>query len=473
MFAKRLVVAIAIYTYLIPTLAFSQSRAEQTQALAQRAADLATENKRALGEISKFMQVILASNEEKRRTGQYVDGTGKVQDQLAKSDADEISVKAEAAENNLNDQKLDRALTPELRKRLAECTGTLKKEFGELMEKDPKPSLSEIQAAVASCDSAEVQKILDDLEEQRRQTLDAWGECRDTLISSGNFDPKSISIDPSQLARGKATDDVKKQIEDLKKQTEGLSDQALACRDRMSDLFEDLQNQEDSAAAMASMMNFAATACMSSGGNPYVCGALFLVAILASLFSSGSGDGDGDGESDGTGQKGDGNNMAGSGPRTNSGDSPAVSSTASDTTGSDATAIPSDCEGANCSVICKPVASSDVMECSANGTSFRIDPSKIALNNTTVVEDIQSLSLDKKKALSLLRSKAQRSTAVKLEFCAPNSRNDIPSGLIVSDGTMFYPMTLVEINDSLSLNPVPTGSPLASTDIENRCRGLP
>lgn len=51
--------------------------------------------------------------------------------------------------------------------------------------------------------------------------------------------------------------------------------------------------------SMAIMMNMAASMCAASGGNPYVCGTLFVLAMLSSLFQKGGGDGDGKGDGKG------------------------------------------------------------------------------------------------------------------------------------------------------------------------------
>ena len=67
-----------------------------------------------------------------------------------------------------------------------------------------------------------------------------------------------------------------------------------------SDILDEGQALLDGEAAFSDALAFAAQICASSGGNPYVCGALFALAILMDMFGSGDGDGtgqDGDGQS--------------------------------------------------------------------------------------------------------------------------------------------------------------------------------
>lgn len=76
----------------------------------------------------------------------------------------------------------------------------------------------------------------------------------------------------------------------------GLPKEITECIDsarRAGEQFDSAMN------SMALMMNMAASMCAASGGNPYVCGTLFVLAMLSSLFQKGGGDGDGKGDGKG------------------------------------------------------------------------------------------------------------------------------------------------------------------------------
>lgn len=155
---------------------------------------------------------------------------------------------------------------------------------------------------LAQCDSAKVKGLIDDLNRNRQAAIEAYQACRAALIRGRSVFAENLPEDPTNMPEA----DIKTVQETLGR-LQGLTEQTAACKDELTGLIDDVRNMDNSAAAMGAVMNMAATMCMASGANPYVCGAMFVVAILSQLFGSGDGDGDGDG-TPGSGQ-GDPNGM--------------------------------------------------------------------------------------------------------------------------------------------------------------------
>lgn len=468
MLAKRLLSTTIILQLSLTNVSYAQSpleiirdNAEATKSAVEEARQIGTQNRDEIERLRSLIEALLSQNEAARRADQYKpENRGP---DAAKADAVEMGEKADAAADNLtNPDKqadLDRALGEDLRKRMAECATGMKSRWESLLQKEGGAQISEIEAAIQECSPDDVRTMLEELKEQQRRALDAWGQCRDVLVSTGKVDTSSIPLNPSGLARGETTEDFKKRLEQIKQDVEGLEESARNCGSNLTDLFEQIQNQEDSAAAMATMMNFAASACMGSGGNPWVCGSLFAIALLMSLFSDGGGDGDGDGESDGTGQKGNGQNVGGTGPQTTppgnvpDGTCDPTTEECGDEVVTTQDVIPGDCDpnDANCAE-CRQDGTT-AMICSLSGKEARFDVTALA-DSDGVATTEATLSSEQSEALAILKSVIARTSDAKLTVCGPitTARGDLASGgLVLENDNQFFLFPTVQDGEKLLL----------------------
>lgn len=475
MFAKKFLGTICIFAMLMADISHAQSpvevlrqNSEAAKSAFEEARRVGNQNREEIERLRTLIETLLSQNEAENRANQYrPENRGP---EAAKADATEIGERAtDATENLTNPDKqtvLDKALGENLRKRMAGCATGMKARWDGLLQHEGGAQISEIEAAIQECSPDEVREILTALKAQQRRALDAWGQCRDVLISAGEFDPSAIPVNPGGLARGEDRDDLKKQLEQIKQDVVGLEESARNCGSNLNDLFDQIQNQEDSAAAMAMMMNFAASACMGSGGNPYVCGSLFAMAFLMSLFSDGGGDGDGDGESDGTGQKGDGQSVGGTGPRKNPpGDDPdgecnPAIERCSDSVIGDTDVILGGCDPKTekCSSCRKD--GDTVMICPVDGADARFDVSLLADKAGNATTEAQ-MSNAQKEALGILKSVIAGTSQNSITVCgASEARGLASSGIVIETDTHFLLFPTVSIGDNLALRVEEERSPV-------------
>lgn len=266
--------------------------------------------------IASLLATQVALTEGDRRAQRYTAGAEGTEG--AREAAGELTPRVEGAVDFISDPSnqaaLDRAIGPDLRERLQVCLSGASEEWQRLIDAGDTNSMGDINAAIEACSPESIRSILGELEVQQDRALEAWRSCHAALADVEGLSLRGIPTDPTALLRGDISDDVTERLAALREQAEGAGSTARECAGQLEDLFVDIQNQENAAAAAATFANFAATACMGSGGNPWVCGGLFAIAILMALFGGGSGDGDGDGKSDGTGQMADGSNVGDTGP---------------------------------------------------------------------------------------------------------------------------------------------------------------
>jgi hypothetical protein len=72
-----------------------------------------------------------------------------------------------------------------------------------------------------------------------------------------------------------------------------------ACQESLEDAHKQLKELKDAKAILSNAMMMAANICFASGGNPYVCGGMFALAILMEIFDGSGGGGNGDGPGEG------------------------------------------------------------------------------------------------------------------------------------------------------------------------------
>ncbi|KXF82976.1 hypothetical protein [Enterovibrio coralii] len=209
----------------------------------------------------------------------------------------------------------ENAVPLELKDKMLKCTKSVKVELSPAVDAIKSGQLPDVSQTALTCDQAEFKAILNELEQRKQHTLKAWEECRETLLRADAITNSDIPLTPSGIARddSEGNKQLTKNLKVIAEQTNSLGSELKECGSQLGELYDQMRNQEDGAAAIAMAMNMVATVCSASGGNPYVCGGAFFIAILSSLFSDGGGDGDGDGNSDGTGERGDGSNVPGTG----------------------------------------------------------------------------------------------------------------------------------------------------------------
>ncbi|MEM1050010.1 MAG: hypothetical protein AAGL24_27890 [Pseudomonadota bacterium] len=286
------------------------------------------------------------------------------------------------------------------------------------------------------CSPKDVRELLAELDQIKQQTQEAWAQCRDAVLSTGKVSSSSLPSDIFGVARGesKKNENLTENLKELKDQLSDAGDDVNDCADQLSNLYDKALNQENAAAAMAMMMNFAATACAASGGNPYVCGAVFLVAILASLFSDGGGDGDGDGKSDGDGVEGDGtSDVAGVSGGKGGGPGPTPLSPAADPPLEDQPIITGLLNG--------------TWSCGFSGVEWsctnRSDPQKrFKISADRLVQaEINTDGL--RKSNEVLRSILGAGRGSDIAFCTSDANPSTPIGLIAYEGDRYFPMNIV------------------------------
>lgn len=401
---------------------------------------------RELRDTKALLKAILAVVEKDQRVAKYSGESGKAQ---AKGQAEELEPRAEdAVENVLGNDRLDKTIGKDLRERLLSCAQAIKSNGDAMLEAAAAGGAGAAAALLGDCPPDEAQRLLGELEKQRQQSLETWNQCRDTLLRTGDVLPTAIPRDPIGIARDGGSENLRKQIEKAQNDIQGLGKDIEDCGQALGDAFDQIQDQEDAAAAMAMMMNFAATACMSSGGNPYVCGAMFLIAILSSLFSDGGGDGDGDGESDGTGEAGDGTVAAGSGPK--KGPPAPTQANPDDGDWGDVANGDFTCEVEGSELLCTEKSTQ---------TAVSIDHSRIQGGES-------NLSDDQKTILEAYRTAFSSKNVSAVEFCK-NPGAGVPLiGVILIESGNYFPLKLViDVDNPLDFSLLQLGIPSSGNAI--------
>ncbi len=330
-----------------------------------------------------------------------------------------------------------------LKERMVGCATTVQSVSKNVLEDQAEFDFADL----GSCTPQEMREILNELDLIKNQTQQAWAQCRDAVLQTGKVSGNSLPTDIFGVARGDLAQNetLVNNLSALKDQLGDAGAEVTECAGQLSDIYDQAVNQENSAAAMAMMMNMAGTICASSGGNPYVCGAAFLVAILANLFSDGGGDGDGDGKSDGDGVEGDGtSSVAGisGGEGTEIGPKPCCAPpepTPQPTPPGPTPIIGGALDGKfTCSF------SSFEWECLAIGDQTKVFGISA---NRLVQADVNTDGL--RKSNSVLRSILSEGRGSDIAFCTGSADVFPPAGLIAYDGDRYFPMNVVqEDNDA-------------------------
>jgi hypothetical protein len=150
------------------------------------------------------------------------------------------------------------------------------------------------------CDERGVKEAMDALEARRRQAVLTWQSCQQSLSSIRDL---TLPSDPSGLnAAGRRAMESRMQRLQERVKAGTLPPEAADCARNVQSAYETITQTEDASAAVASALALAAQVCMASGANPYVCGAMLLVALIMNM--RGGGGSGGDGEGSGTSRRG-------------------------------------------------------------------------------------------------------------------------------------------------------------------------
>lgn len=152
-------------------------------------------------------------------------------------------------------------------------------------------------SAVAACPNEAAQKLMDGLAKQRDDATKTWTSCVRTLKRIKEFQDINLPTNPIGLSP-EGISETEQAIKAVREHAEKTAGPAKDCVDGIEDTFDKIQNAESAASALSSALSLAGSVCLMSGGNPYVCGAIFVVAMLMSLFDNkGGGNGDKTGDS--------------------------------------------------------------------------------------------------------------------------------------------------------------------------------
>lgn len=158
---------------------------------------------------------------------------------------------------------------------------------------------------LAACPDA--QNLLGELNSLKDKATNTWKVCRSVLVDLKTVQSKTLPQDINGLSTSSMAD-LRKKVGEIEELTKNANASARDCAKTMKETIEQVTDQEKVAAAVGLTLAFASQVCLSSGGNPYVCGGIFLLSVLMSLFGDkggggGKGDdkGQGDGESTGFG----------------------------------------------------------------------------------------------------------------------------------------------------------------------------
>ena len=185
--------------------------------------------------------------------------------QQARQSAAVIEEKLPDAVNVLS-QVPDEHLPNGLKERMIGCAGKLQSVSKDVLDNNLDFSAQDFEG----CSPQEVRELLKELDEIKRQTQEAWAQCRDAVLSTGKVSSSSLPSDIFGVARGESesNETLSENLKVLKNQLADAGDEVKDCADQLSDLYDQALNQENAAAAMAMMMNFAVTACAASGESP-------------------------------------------------------------------------------------------------------------------------------------------------------------------------------------------------------------
>lgn len=203
-------------------------------------------------------------------------------------------------------------LNPALRQSVISCAEGAAKAAKDQLSAGPGTSIT---ALLEGCSESKARAILKELEQARQAEVAQWQQCGRVInsVANGSVLPANpAGIPASEFETVKAT---------LKAigQKNGLANNAVDCVKTMDKALDSIKAQDTAAGALSAALTTASQVCAATGGNPYVCGGMLVVAILMNLFNSGKGDGNGDGKGDGKGPENKpgpytGNDIATNGP---------------------------------------------------------------------------------------------------------------------------------------------------------------
>lgn len=255
--------------------------------------------------LTDLVKVVLAQQTATAKLAEFA----KAEPAALKQDAEKLMPRADTALQTLTQIPAASLGGADLKARIETCIKNAKSSAEGLL-KNP---TAKFPGMIDSCSDVDQRAILAELENLRNTGLKEWQRCQSILDSAGTIGATSFPRVPSGLSASSAQDVIEKlkQLKGVYDQTQGV---ARDCIGTLEKTFNQIRDQESAAAAMSMALGMAAQVCASTGGNPYVCGAMLVVAILMNLFKGGGGgDGDGDGKGKGSGDGPE--NVAGVNPK--------------------------------------------------------------------------------------------------------------------------------------------------------------
>jgi hypothetical protein len=263
------------------------------------------------------------------------------------------------------------------------------------------------------------------------------------LVESDAIKPDTLPIDPSGLSDESAKQ-LKTNLEALKSSIQSTTADAKKCANGLSSTFEKIQAQESAAAAIGMTLAFAGQVCLSSGGNPYVCGGILVLALLMNLFGDKGGGGGAKGDGTGPGEV-PGSNISGKNVKLGPAPGPGgrTQSVATATAGPWGKTADGNtgCDQNGSALVCWSLA----------------DP-----QNKRTVDPAVSVQAKSPVADQLATAIAQKKDD-RIFFCGGQSPHFITGLLLMDDpGSSYYPIKAAYIDSTLRLSYPPTKLALPS-----------
>jgi predicted nucleic acid-binding Zn-ribbon protein len=147
-----------------------------------------------------------------------------------------------------------------------------------------------IDGLSAACPDVKARQVLRELQKETQAAKQAWTKCRQTVVDATNLPSNALPDDPEGLSNLSAS-----QVQQNLAALAGTAGSAQQCAKDMQQAFQKITDQAKASAALGSALTLASQVCFASGGNPYVCGGMIVIALLMDMFGGKGGGGDGAG----------------------------------------------------------------------------------------------------------------------------------------------------------------------------------
>jgi len=403
-----------------------QQQQQQIDALRGALAEMRADN----GLLAQMLKNIIATQQAMLAAAQAAAIPEAQRPSQLKTKIDDAKKTADAALNAFN--KLpDGSIDPTLKGRILACiTAANGAANTQLAAPTPDPT-----KLVRACSADDLGSITDELNKARKAALDAWDKCRNLVMAADPTKESALPIDPSGLSPD-AIKQLNQNLEDLKKVYESTKAGPVDCADTLKKSLDNVQAQDSASAALGSALALAGQVCLSCGGNPYVCAGLLVFAILLELF----------------GDKGKGGGGQGNGAGPGEG-----SVSGGDVGGKDVHIAPVGAPDAGTF----GKAKDGNIGCNATGTVLSCWLLKAPAQKLTIDP---SVSIADSPVIKELQNAIQQKQADRFFFCSQDGSNFV-RGILLMDGTSYYPISASYIAGTLRLAYPPAKLDLAGAQL--------